>query len=81
MEDSTEALLVILVTILSLLTIVALVVTITVAVLVSKILKNAQKITDSTSETVSLIRNRLIKRAGLLATARYALKALRSKKN
>lgn len=81
MENSTEVLLVILITILSVLTIVALVVTITVAILARKILINAQKVTDSASETVSLLRKRLIKPAGLLASARYAVQAFRGKKN
>jgi predicted Holliday junction resolvase-like endonuclease len=79
MESSTETLLVILITILSFLIIVSLAVMIALIMAVRKLVKKIQMTTDAASETVFLLRQRLVKPAGLFGAVRYMAKKFKRK--
>jgi hypothetical protein len=77
MESSTETLLIVLITILSVLAIIALAAIVAFVVALRKLLKKVELATDAASESVFMIRNNLLKRAGLLATLKYLPKLFR----
>lgn len=79
MESSTETLLIILVSVLSALAIIALAVFIALVVAAKKLLKKIELVTDAASETVFLIRKRMIKKAGILVTLKNLPKLFKRK--
>ena len=72
--DATDTLLTILITILSVVIVLMLIVITVVFVMLRKLINKAQRVADLSSQNMALLRNQLLKKAGIFGALRFLLK-------